>query len=100
MKTTIAWLIMLSIISVVFVLFVMTLVRGCSKKEAPVPVLVEQSDNMDFTITDTVRAQTVIDTQGIVVIGFCWQDRPFLVASKTGFGGDGLQLLRVEGWCQ
>jgi hypothetical protein len=53
---------------------------------------------MDFTPKN--RAQMIIDDYGIKVIGFCWQDRPFLVASKTGFGGDGLQLLRVEGWCQ
>jgi hypothetical protein len=54
---------------------------------------------MDFTPKN--RAQVVIDDQGILVIGFCWQDRPFLVATHNTFaGGGGLQLLKVEGWCQ
>lgn len=54
---------------------------------------------MDFT--DNVKAQTVVDEKGIRVIGFCWQERPFLVATQTGWpGGGGLQLLRVEGWCE
>jgi hypothetical protein len=58
----------------------------------------EEEPIMDFTPKN--RAQVVIDDYGIKVIGFCWQDRPFLVALKTGMGGDGLQLLKVEGWCQ
>lgn len=58
----------------------------------------EEKTLMDFTPKN--RAQLVIDDYGITVIGFCWQDRPFLVTSKTGMGGDGLQLLKVEGWCQ
>jgi hypothetical protein len=54
---------------------------------------------MDFT--DKTKAQVVLDEQGIKVIGFCWQERPFLVAAQSGFGeGGGLQLLRVEGWCE
>lgn len=59
----------------------------------------EVGTTMDFTPKN--RTQVVIDDQGILVIGFCWQDRPFLVATHNTFaGGGGLQLLRVEGWCQ
>jgi len=81
-------------------LFVSTCKDSIRKKREQAAAEAEAAETtMDFTPKN--RAQVVIDDQGILVIGFCWQDRPFLVATHNTFaGGGGLQLLRVEGWCQ
>jgi hypothetical protein len=76
-------------------LFVSTCKDSIKKKREQTAAEAEAAETtMDFTPKN--RAQMIIDDYGIKVIGFCWQDRPFLVSSN----GDGLQLLRVEGWCQ
>lgn len=70
---------------------------SCSKKKA---AEAEAKAEMDFTVSDTTKKQIIIDEKGVMVMGFCWQDRPFLIATQKGFGGgDGLQLLRIDGWC-